>query len=70
MDEMGINTNQKTDGHVGGKLFVCVCGTTPKIGISTTDHHCTIIPMVAASGEAVCCIVIFTGDSESLPVEI
>jgi len=69
MDEMGLNTNQKTDRHVGGECFVCAHGATPKIGISTTDHLCTIIPIVAASGEAVCCVVIFTGDSESLPVD-
>jgi len=33
--------------------------------LSTTDHHCTIIPIVAASGEAICCVVIFKGDSQS-----
>jgi len=38
MDEMGLNTNQKKDGHIGGELFLCAQGTTPKIGISTTDH--------------------------------
>ena len=65
MDEMGINTNQKEDGHVGGELFLCEIGTRPKIAVSTMDHCCTIIPIVATSGEAVCCVVIFQGDSKS-----
>jgi len=65
MDEMGLNTNQKKDGHVGGELFLCARGTTPKIGVSTMDHRCTIIPIVAANGDAVCCIIIFMGESSS-----
>jgi len=64
MDEMGINTNQKEDGHVGGEKYICKRGTMPKIAVSMTDHRCTIIPIVAASSEAVFCIVIFKGDSE------
>jgi len=65
MDEMGINMNQKEDGHVGSEKYLCEQGTTPKIAVSTTNHHCTIILIIAASGEAVCCVVIFKGDSQS-----
>ena len=69
LDEMGIDTNQKKDGHVGGEKFICEPGTRPKIGVSTTDHRCTVIPLVAANGDAVCCVVIFTGESDCPPVD-
>jgi len=65
MGEMGINTNQKEDGHVGNENFLCEKGTTLKFSVSMTDHHCTIILIVAASGEAVCCVMIVQSDSES-----
>jgi len=29
IDEMGINTNQKEDGHDGGEKCLCEQGTTP-----------------------------------------
>jgi len=69
MDEMGLDTNQKKDGHVGGKKFVCEHGTRPKIGVSTTDHWFTIILIIAANGNTVCCVVIFTGESEFPPAD-
>jgi len=69
LDETGINTNQKNDGHVGGEKFLCVRGTTPKIGCSTSDHHCTVIPIVTASGKHVCYVVIFQGDGDSPPAD-
>jgi len=69
LDETGINTNQKDDGHVGGEKFLCLRGTTPKIGCATSDHRCTVIPIVSASGEPVCCVVIFQADAANPPTD-
>ena len=60
-DESGFNTSQKKDGHVGGQKFVVERGTTPQIMSSTTDHKFTLLPFTSASGEAVCCAIIFQG---------
>jgi len=67
MDEIGINTNQKEDGHSGGEKYVCAPGTTPKIACATNNHRATIIPFVTASGKTVICIVIFQGESNKIP---
>ena len=58
-DESGFNTSQKRDGHVGGQRFVVERGTTPQTMASTTDHKFTLLPFTSASGEAVCCAIIF-----------
>ncbi|KAL3804780.1 hypothetical protein ACHAW5_001887 [Stephanodiscus triporus] len=60
-DESGFNTSQKKDGHVGGQKFVVQRGTAPQIMSSTTDHKFTMLPFTSASGEAVCCVIIFQG---------
>jgi hypothetical protein len=60
-DESGFNTSQKKDGHVGGQRFVVERGTTPQTMASTTDHKFTLLPFTSASGEAVCCAIIFQG---------
>ena len=60
-DESGFNTSQKKDGHVGGQKFVVERGTTPQTMASTTDHKFTLLPFTSASGEAVCCAIIYQG---------
>ncbi len=60
-DESGFNVSQKKDGHVGGQKFVVERGTTPQTKASTTDHKFTLLPFTSASGEAVCCKIIFQG---------
>lgn len=58
-DETGCNTSQKKDGHVGGRKYVCARGSRPQQLASTTDHSFTLLPFTSATGEAVCCVVIF-----------
>ena len=58
-NESGFNTSQKKDGHVG--KFVVERGTTPQTMASTTDTRFTLLPFTLASGEAVCCAIIFQG---------
>jgi hypothetical protein len=58
-DESGFSTSQKKDGHVGGQHMVVENETVPQIMACTTDHKFTLLPFISASGEAVCCVVIF-----------
>ena len=60
-DESGFSTAQKKDGHVGGQRYIVERGTVPQTIASTTDHKFTLLPFTSASGEAVCCVVIFQG---------
>ena len=66
-DESGFSTSQKKDGHVGGQQFIVQKGTVPQTIASTTDHKFTLLPFTSASGEAVCCAVIFQGKLTEIP---
>lgn len=61
LDELGGNTSQKGDGHVGGQLLVCGKGDTPQISISTKSKHYTVMGITAFNGEIVMCVIIFAG---------
>jgi hypothetical protein len=58
-DETGCNTNQKKDGHYGGRKYVVERGTVPKEISSTRDRHFTVMGFTSASGLPVLCVVIF-----------
>ena len=66
-DESGFSTSQKKDGHVGGQKFVVESGTVPQIVASTADHKFTLLPFTSASGEAICCIIIFQSNQDGVP---
>jgi hypothetical protein len=66
-DESGFSTSQKKDGHVGGQKLVVESGTVPQIMASTTDHKFTLLPFTSASGEAVCCAIIFQSKQDGVP---
>ena len=68
MDETGCNTNQKTDGRVGGKKYIGRSGNG-KVSktSSTTDKRFTLLPIINSLGEAVCCVTIFQGEGDSIP---
>ncbi len=66
-DESGFATSQKKDGHVGGQQFILEKGTVPQTIASTADHKFTLLPFTLASGEAVCCAVIFQGKHTEVP---
>ncbi len=65
-DESGFSTAQKKDRHVGGQRYM-ERGTVPQTIASTTDHKFTLLPFTSASGEAVCCVVIFQGKQSEVP---
>ena len=65
MDEVGGNTSQKGDGHIGGELMLCETGTSPQRKINTKDKHYTVLGLTTLSGKAVMCCVIFAGVNEN-----
>lgn len=67
-DETGCNTNQKKDGHYGGTKYIVGRGTVPKEYACTTDKHFTLMGFTAANGEPVCCVLIFTGEKQDIPL--
>ena len=68
-DESGCNTSQKKDGHVGGRKLIVQHGTVPQVMSSDKDTKFTLLPFTSASGEAVCCVVIFQHKSGKVPME-
>jgi hypothetical protein len=66
VDEVGNNTNQKKDGHIGGAKYLCERGTTPKQICSTKDAHFTVMGFTSANGEPVMCVIIFEGEQVKL----
>ena len=69
MDEVGGNTSQKGDGHMGGKLLVCAKGMVPQTKANTKDKHWTMLGLTALNGQPVMCIIIFAGKREQAIVE-
>jgi len=68
-DETGCNTSQKKDEHVGGTKLIVENGTVPQVMSLDTDHKFTLLPFTSASGEAVCCVVIFQSKTSSVPMQ-
>eukprot|EP00985_Skeletonema_marinoi_P032003 scaffold37996_cov205-Skeletonema_marinoi.AAC.1 len=68
-DETGCNTSQKKDGNYGGRKFICKKGTKPQQQASTADHPFTVLPFTSATGEAVCCVVIFQSNTDTVPLQ-
>jgi hypothetical protein len=68
-DETGCNTSQKKDGNYGGRKFICKKGTKPQQQASTADHPFTVLPFTSATGEAVCCVVIFQSNTDAVPLQ-
>ena len=66
-DASGFSTSQKKDGHVGGEKLVVERGSVAQVMASTTDHKFTLLPFTSASGEAVCCMVIFQSKKGNVP---
>ena len=69
MDEVGGNTSQKGDGHIGGELLVCAKGMIPKKKVNTKDKHFTVLGLTALNGDAIMCVVIFAGIREQAVVD-
>ena len=65
VDETGCNTNQKDDGHQGGKLFVIDKNQIEGARVGCfSDLHFTLMPFIAGTGEPALCTIILKSDKE------
>ena len=71
VDETGSNTNQKADGHVGGRRFVFLQGETEvgRLG-AINDLHFTTLVFTAGTGEPIMCAVILKSEKKADEVPI
>ena len=60
-DEVGGNTSEKDDGHVGGKLFLTGPGMEAAVLSSKKDRKFTVLGLTALTGEPVMCVIIIEG---------
>ena len=51
VDEVGSDTSQKGDGHVGGAKYLCGRGGTPYQQSAMNDKHFTMLGFTALSGD-------------------
>eukprot|EP00978_Attheya_sp_CCMP212_P006142 scaffold13838_cov51-Attheya_sp.AAC.1 len=69
-DEVGGDTSQKGDGHVGGVKFLCASGTVPSTGTSKNSNHFTTMCFTSGNGKPVMCLVIMTGVQQTTRHEL
>jgi hypothetical protein len=69
-DEVGANTSQKGDGHVGGKKVVGERGCVSQQKVSKKEKKFTVIGLTALTGEPVMCIVIIQGKERKIEIEL
>jgi len=71
VDEVGVNTNQKEDGSIGGeKHIVPVDDPDARMTGATTDIHFTVLVFQAATGEPVLVAVILKSNKTSNDVDV
>jgi len=68
MDEVGGNTSQKGDGHIGGKLLVCAKGMIPQKK-KIKNKHWKLLGLTALNGYPVICVIVFAGIRSQAVVE-
>ena len=59
MDETGCNTSKNKDGHNAGKRKMVGVDNVPRSECNSPDHRFTLLPITAATGEEIMCVVIF-----------
>jgi len=69
VDEVGTDTSQKGDGHIGGAKYYCGRGCVPQNQSSSNDKHFTMLGFTALSGQPVMCLLIIAGVQEKWEVE-
>ena len=70
MDEVGGNINTQSDGHIGGKTFLCELGVIPQEKSSRNDKHFTLLGLTLLSGEPLVYVIIFVGKRRNPVVEM
>ena len=69
VDEVGSDTSQKGDGHIGGAKYYCARGWIPQNQASSNDKHFTVLGFTALNGKPVMCLVVIAGVHEKFEVE-
>jgi hypothetical protein len=69
MDEVGCNTSQLNDGHVGGTRFVVGKSCEARQLSTKKDKHSTCLGLTLLNGDALMCVVIVEGKQHNLLVE-
>jgi hypothetical protein len=64
VDETGCNTNQQTDGQIGGQNFVLPVDYKAGLLSATTDIHFTVLCFNLGTGQPIMCAVILKSDQE------
>ena len=65
VDETGCNTNQKTDGYVGGRLHIIPTNATESgITGSVTDIHFTVLCFSSGNGDPLMCAIIMKSNKD------
>jgi len=60
-DEVGSDTAQDGDGHIGGKTYITIGNRRIELASSKSSNRFTLIDLTAANGDPVMCIVIIAG---------
>jgi hypothetical protein len=63
VDEVGSNTSQTKDGHVGGQTYLCTKEGRPLQRAATKDAHFTVLGFTAANGKPLMWTIIFAAKS-------
>ena len=69
-DEVGANTSQKGDGHVGGERYICGKGKVPQKKASKKDKHFTLLGLTLLTGDPLMCVIIFSGERNRDLIEL
>lgn len=69
LDEVGCNTSQLKDGHVGGQHFVVGKKQEARKLATKKDKHFTCLGLTTLSGETVMCVVIIQGKTRNILFE-
>ena len=65
-DEVGNNTCQKDDGHMGGQKYLVKRGCQARQGSSTSDVHWTTMGFTSGSGKPMMCAIIIAAETLSI----
>lgn len=60
-DEVGTDTAQDSDGHIGGQTYLSFAGKRIELNSSKATNRFTVMGLTAATGDPVMCIVIMSG---------
>ena len=68
MDKTGCNTSQKKDGHNAGERKIVGVDNVPRSECNSSNHYFTPLPITAATGEVIMCVVIFQSKQKEVHV--